>query len=90
MRAEKLDLINWLLSIFSMYLFAEFNLGRLSHFIAHNIRAAYASSAFGVFAAHQMPAAGSFTLDLAGSGNLDSFTQSFMALLFRHLTISLK
>jgi hypothetical protein len=51
----------------------------------HNRRAAYPPSTFWVFTAHKMTAAGSFMLDLAGSGNLDSFAQPFMGLLFRHL-----
>ena len=91
MRAEKqADFIDYcLLNIHSLFLFAEFNLGRIGHFTGHNIRAADAPSALCVFTAHQMPAAGSFASDLAGSSNLDSFAQSLMALLFRHLTISL-
>ena len=78
-----------LLNMFSRYLFAKFNLGCIGHFICHNSRTANAPSAFGVFTAHQMPAAGAMALYLAGSGNLDSFAQSLMGLLFRHLTISL-
>jgi hypothetical protein len=77
------------LNIFSLYLFAKLNLSRFGHFIAYNIRAADVSSAFCIFTAHQMSAAGAMPLNLTGSGNLDSFAQSFMALLFRHLTISL-
>jgi hypothetical protein len=76
------------LNIFSLNLIAEFNPDRISHFIGHNSRTADASSAFCVFSAHQMPATGAMTLYLAGSGNLNSFAQSLMALLFRHLTIS--
>ena len=78
-----------LLNIFSLYLLAEFDFGRTSHFTGYNIRAADASSSFCVFAAHQMPATGSMPLNFAGSGNFNSFAQSFMTLLFRHLTISL-
>jgi len=37
-----------------------------------------------------MTAAGAFVLDLAGSGNLYSFAQPFMGLLFRHLANPLK
>ena len=82
--------IDYILSnTFPWYLNAEFNPGRISHFTGHNIHAADAPSAFGVFTAHQMTAASAFALYLAGSGNLDSFAQSLMALLFRHLTISL-
>ena len=80
----------FLLNIFSQYLLTEFDFGRISHFTGHNSRAADAPSAFCVFAAHQVPAAGTMALNLAGSGNLDSLTQSLMALLFRHLSISLK
>jgi hypothetical protein len=36
-----------------------------------------------------MPASGAMTLNLAGSGYFDSFAQALMALLLRHLTISL-
>ena len=78
-----------LLNIFSLYLIAEFNPGCMGHCIGHNSRAANAPSAFSVFLAHKMPAAGTMALYLAGSGNLDSFAQSLMGLLFRHLTISL-
>lgn len=78
-----------LLNIFSLYLIAEFNPDFIGHCIGHNSRAANTSSAFSVFTAHQMPAAGAMALYLAGSGNLDSFAQSLMGLLFRHLTISL-
>jgi hypothetical protein len=78
-----------LLNIQSLYLIAEFNFGRMGHCIGHNSRTANTPSAFSVFSAHQMPAAGAMALYLAGSGNLDSFSQSLMALLFRHLTISL-
>ena len=82
--------IDYILSnIFPRYLFAEFNPGRFSHFVGHNTHAADAPSAFCVFATHQMPVAGAMVLYLAGSGNLDSFAQSLMGLLFRHLTISL-
>ena len=77
-----------LMNIFSLYLNAEFNPDRIGHFIRYNSRAANAPSAFSVFTAHQMPAAGAMALYLAGSGNLDSFAQSLMGLLFRHLTIS--
>jgi hypothetical protein len=76
------------MNIFSPYLIAEFNPGRISHFIGYNRRTADAPSAFCVFTAHQMPTAGAMALNLAGSGNLNSFAQSLMALLFRHLTIS--
>ena len=78
-----------LLNIFPRYLFAEFNLGCIGHFIGHNSLTADTPSAFSVFTAHQMPVAGAMALYLAGSGNLDSFAQSLMGLLFRHLTISL-
>ena len=78
-----------LLNIVSLYLIAEFNPGCMDHFIGHNSRATNAPSAFSVFTAHQMPVAGAMALYLAGSGNLDSFAQSLMGLLFRHLTISL-
>ncbi len=82
--------IDYILSnIFSQYLFAEFNPGCFGRFFGHNSRTADAPSVFSVFTAHQMPVAGAMVLYLAGSSNLDSFAQSFMALLFRHLTISL-
>lgn len=71
-------------SIVNLYLFAEFNPGCIGHCIVHNSRTANAPSAFCVFTAHQMPAAGAMALYLAGSSNLDSFAQSFMTLLFRH------
>jgi hypothetical protein len=77
------------LNIFSQQLFTKFDFGRISHFTGYNGGAAYTPPAFRVFTTHQMPAAGAMTLNLAGSGNLDSFTQTLMALLFRHLTISL-
>jgi hypothetical protein len=51
----------------------------------HNRRAAYPPSTFCVFTAHKMTTSGAFVFDLAGSGNLDSFAQPFMGLLFRHL-----
>lgn len=91
MRAEKQAYFidYFLLKIFSLYLFAEFNPGCMGHFIGHNSRTANAPSAFSVFTAHQMPAAGAMALYLAVSGNLDSFAQSLMAFLFRHLNISL-
>jgi hypothetical protein len=80
--------INYIVSnIFSLYL-TEFNFGRMGHCIVHNNRTADMPSALSVFSAHQMPAAGAMALYLAGSGNLDSFAQSLMGLLFRHLTIS--
>jgi hypothetical protein len=78
------------LNICSQYLIAEFDFGRISHFTGYNSRAADAPSAFCVFTAHQMPSAGAMAFNLAGSGNFNSLSQSFMALLFRHLTISLK
>jgi hypothetical protein len=78
-----------LLNILSLYLLAEFNLGRISHFTGYNSSAANVSPAFCVFAAHQVPATGSMPLNFAGSGYFNSFAQSFMTLLFRHLTISL-
>jgi hypothetical protein len=37
-----------------------------------------------------MTTTGAFVPDLAGSGNLDSFFQSLMGFLFRHLANSLK
>jgi len=61
----------------------------MGHCIIHNNRTADVPSAFSVFSAHQMPTPGAMALYLAGSGNLDSFAQSLMGLLFRHQTISL-
>jgi hypothetical protein len=82
--------INYVASdIFSQHLFAEFDFGGTSHFVGYNSRTAEASATFRIFTAHQMPTTGAMTLNLAGSGNFDSFAQSLMALLFRHLTISL-
>ncbi len=57
----------------------------MGHFFGHNSVTADAPSVFSVFTAHQMPVAGAMVLYLAGSGNLDSFFQSLMGLLFRHL-----
>jgi len=37
-----------------------------------------------------MTTTGMFMHDLAGSGNLDSFSQALMGLLFRHLAVPLK
>jgi hypothetical protein len=37
-----------------------------------------------------MTTTGTFMPDLAGSGNLDSFFQPLMGLLFRHLAVPLK
>ena len=71
-------------------LFAECDPGRLGRCAGHCGRTADAPSAFGVFAAHKMASAGAFSLDLARSGNLDSFAQTLVGLLFRHLITFLK
>ena len=71
--------------ISSQNLLTEFDLGCLSHRTGHKSGTAYASSTLGVLTAHKMPTAGVFSPNLAGSGNLDSFAQALMGLLFRHL-----
>jgi hypothetical protein len=78
------------LIIFTKYLFTEFNSGRLGRSAGYDGRTAYASPAFGVLTAHQMPATGAFSLYLTGCGHFHSFTQTLVGFLFRHLLISLK
>jgi hypothetical protein len=75
----------FLLIILAQRLFTESNPGCFTRRTGHNSRAADAPSAFGVFTAHKMTTAGALALDLTRSGNLDSFAQPLMGLLFRHL-----
>ncbi len=72
------------------YLLTQFNPGCFSHRARHKRRASHSPSAFCVFTAHKMTTTGAFVLDLPCSGNLDSFFQPFMGLLFRHLANPLK
>jgi hypothetical protein len=90
MRAEKqARSIDYFLFIIC-YLLTQCNPGSLSHRAFHSCRAVKPPSAFCVFTTHKMATTGAFVLDLAGSGNLDSFSQPFMGFLFRHLTNPLK
>jgi hypothetical protein len=66
-------------------LFAQCNPGLFSRHGSHNSRAGYPPSTLGVFTAHKMTGTSALAPDLAGSGNLDSFAQPLMCLLFRHL-----
>ncbi len=56
----------------------------------HDSRPAYAPSAFGVFGAHKVTTARALAFDLAARSDFDSFTQTLMGLLFRHLANSFK
>jgi len=47
-------------------------------------------SAFGVFAAHKMTGAGTLMPDLAGSGDLKPFAQTFVCFLFWHFKQSIR
>jgi len=51
-------------------LYTQFSLNPFGHRAGHNSRTAYFSSAFGVFAAHKVPAAGPSVFELAGRGDL--------------------
>jgi len=79
-----IDYFLLIICLLSRRLFAQFNPGPFSRRGSHNSRAGYPPSTLGVFTAHKMTATGAFALDLAGSGNLDSFAQTLMRLLFRH------
>jgi hypothetical protein len=67
-------------------LLTQCNPGRLSQRACHSRCIAEPPSTFSVFTAHKMATTGFFVLNLAVSGNLDSFAQPFMGFLFWHLT----
>jgi hypothetical protein len=89
-QARSTDYFLSIICLFSRYLLTEFNSGCFSHSTCHISRAAHSSATFGIFTAHKMTATGTLVTDLACSGNLDSFAQSLMGFLFRHLVKSLK
>ena len=74
--------------VFVWCLFAHRDLGRLGGRAVHDGRAADSPSPFGVLAAHKMSRPGATSLDLAGSGDLDSLCHPLVGLLFRHLQYS--
>lgn len=71
-------------------LLIESDPGCFSQRTGYSSRTSYSPSAFGIFAAHKMPATTAFVPDFAGSSNFESFAQALMAFLFRHLINSFK
>jgi hypothetical protein len=71
-------------------LFARHNFKSSGGCPGQNSRTAQPPSAFGVFTAHQMAAAGSPVLDFAGSRDFDPLAQALMAFLLWHRANPLK
>jgi len=55
----------------------------------YNSRTSHPPSILGIFTAHKMTATASLPPDLTSSGDFDSFAQTFVGFLFRHLIDSL-
>jgi hypothetical protein len=90
-QAQSIDyLLLIIFYLFILYLLTKFGPDCLSRCAFHNRRAAHTPSTFCVFTAHKMTTTATFMPDFAGSGDLDSFSQALMCLLFRHLAVPLK
>lgn len=73
-----------------LYLFVEFCPDYFVGRTGHEGRITNPSSSFGIFSAHKVASKGSFAFELAGSCYFDSFFQTLMGFLFRHITNSFK
>jgi hypothetical protein len=60
------------------------------HSAGYNFGTADTSAAFCVFAAHQVAAERTLSADFAFGGHFNTFAQSLVGLLFRHITVSFK